>query len=362
MYELTTSPLARRVLLGLFLGALGIGVATVLAPFLIPLAWAGILGYATWPLFLRVERALGGRTTLAATAMTVLVALALVLPLIWLIALLHAESSGVVDALMAALRDDQMKTPAWLAATPLIGSDIARHLDALIANPDRIKVELLELARHLEGQGLALIGGIGRNFAKLGFALFALFFVYQGGRSLMQQSRQLLVTLLGTRADSYLDAMAATTRGVVYGIVLTAIVQGGIAGLGYWAAGLPAPTTLAAVTVLIALIPFGTPLVWGAAGLWLLFTGQTWAGVGLLLWGTLVVSWVDNIVRPIILAGAANIPFILALFGVLGGLAAFGLVGLFLGPVILAVALAVWREWLDDTAPVTKEPGIAVRK
>lgn len=323
MHELTTSPLARRVLLGLFLGALGIGVATVLAPFLIPLTWAVILGYATWPLFLRLERAMGGRNMPAAATMTVLVALALVLPFIWLVALLHAESSGVIDALLAALRDGQMKTPTWLATVPFIGTDIAHYLDALIANPEQIKVELLELARHLESQGLALIGGIGRNAAKLGFALFALFFVYRSGRSLIQQTRQLLVTLLGTRANSYLDAMAATTRGVVYGIVLTA-------------------------TVLVALIPFGTPLVWGAAGLWLLFSGQTWAGLGLLLWGTLVVSWVDNIVRPIILSSAANIPFILALFGVLGGLAAFGLVGLFIGPVILVVALAVWREWLAD--------------
>jgi len=362
MNELTSNPLVRGILLGLFLGALGIGVVTVLAPFLIPLAWAGILGYATWPLFLRLERGLGGRNTLAAAVMTVLVALALVLPFICLIALLHAESGGVVDTLLAALRDGQMKTPAWLAAIPLIGSDIVRYLDTMIANPGQIKVELLELARHLESHGLALIGGIGRNVVKLGFALFALFFVYQSGRTLMQQSRQLLVTLLGTRANSYLDAMAATTRGVVYSIVLTAIVQGAVAGLGYWAAGLTAPTTLAAVTVLIALIPFGTPLVWGAAGLWLLFTGQTWAGVGLLLWGALVVSWVDNIVRPMVLAGAANIPFILALFGVLGGLAAFGLVGLFLGPVILAVALAVWREWLDNKARVTKESGTAVHE
>lgn len=101
-----------------------------------------------------------------------------------------------------------------------------------------------------------------------------------------------------------------------------------------------------AVTALVALIPFGTPLVWGAAAMWLLFSGQTTAGIGLLLWGVLVVSWVDNIVRPIMLSRGSDIPFILALFGVLGGLAAFGLVGLFLGPVILAVALAVWREWL----------------
>ena len=163
---------------------------------------------------------------------------------------------------------------------------------------------------------------------------------------MLAQSRTILTGLLRERADGYLDAVANTTRAVVYGIVLTALVQGLVAGLGYWVAGVPAPATLSAVTVLVALIPFGTPFVWGSAALWLLFTGQTTAGLGLLLWGVLVVSWIDNIVRPMVLARGSNIPFVLALFGVLGGLVAFGLVGLFLGPVILAVALAVWREWL----------------
>ncbi len=352
MRELTSNPLARRVLLGLFLVALGVGVATVLAPFLIPLAWAGILAYATWPLFVRLETALAGRSTLAAAIMTVLMALAVVLPFLWLIVLLRAESVGLADNLMAALRDGQLRAPAWLASLPLLGADIARHFDALAAEPERIKTELLALAGHLDREGMQLLGGIGRNLAKLAFALFALFFVYQSGRNFAAQTRRILVALLGMRGEGYLDAVAATTRAVVYGIVLTALVQGAVAGLGYWVAGLPAPATLAAVTVLLALIPFGTPLVWVTAGLWLLFTGQTWAGVGLLLWGALVVSWVDNIVRPMILAGATDIPFILALFGVLGGLAAFGLVGLFIGPVILAVALAVWREWLEGDADV----------
>jgi len=187
---------------------------------------------------------------------------------------------------------------------------------------------------------------VGKNIVKLGISLFTLFFAYLHGLSLLAQARTVLKGLLRERTDGYVNAVGNTTRAVVYGIVLTALVQALVAGLGYWVAGLPAPVTLMAVTALVALIPFGTPLVWGAASMWLLFTGQITAGIGLLLWGVLVVSWVDNIVRPIMLSRGSDIPFILALFGVLGGLAAFGLVGLFLGPVILAVALAVWREWL----------------
>ena len=136
----------------------------------------------------------------------------------------------------------------------------------------------------------------------------------------------------------------------MYGLVFAALAQGGMAGIGYWAAGLKAPLLLAVFTTLIALlpIPFGTPLVWASIGLWLLLTGHPLPGIGLLLWGTLVVSWVDNLVRPLVISGVTRIPFLLVIFGVLGGLANFGLIGLFLGPVILAISLAVWREWLEQ--------------
>ncbi len=137
-------------------------------------------------------------------------------------------------------------------------------------------------------------------------------------------------------------------------LVATALLQGAVAGLGYWWAGLHAPVLLGAITALVAMIPFGTPFVWGSIGTWLLIRGEVTAGIGLLLWGTLVVSWVDNLIRPLVISSATRIPFLLVMFGVLGGLAAFGLIGLFLGPVILAVLVAVWREWLE-------EPHIRVR-
>jgi len=136
-------------------------------------------------------------------------------------------------------------------------------------------------------------------------------------------------------------------------MVFAALAQGGMAGIGYWAAGLQAPLLLATITTLIALlpIPFGTPLVWSTIGLWLILTDRIAPGIGLLLWGALVVSWVDNLVRPLVISGAARIPFLLVMFGVLGGLAAFGLVGLFLGPAILAVLWAVWQGWLEEQIP-----------
>ncbi|MFM7627349.1 MAG: AI-2E family transporter, partial [Gammaproteobacteria bacterium] len=114
------------------------------------------------------------------------------------------------------------------------------------------------------------------------------------------------------------------------------------------AAGLPAPAFLGALTFLVGLVPFMVPFVWASASLWLFLTGKTVAAVGLCIWGLTAVSWIDNLVRPLVISGATRIPFLLVMFGVLGGLGAFGLVGLFIGPVILAVSVAIWREWLAE--------------
>ncbi len=348
MHELNSHPLTRRVLLALFLAALMIGVWLVLAPFLVPIAWAAILAYASWPAYSRLLRALRGRATLAALLMTLVIAAMAVIPALWLLVVLKVELSSAAGLLSGKLMNGGIPLPLFVTDLPLVGADIAAWFAQATADPASFKAEILALFSHADQAAVSVLGGIGRNLAKMGFALLTLFFAYRSGEGFLAQVARVLESMLGARVRGYLDAVGAATRGVLFGIVLTALVQGAVAGLGYWAVGLQAPAMLAAITVLFAMIPFGTPLVWGSLGLWLLLTGDTGAGVGLLLWGALAVSWVDNIVRPLILAQSIKIPFILAFFGVLGGLAAFGLVGLFLGPVILAVAFAVWREWLEE--------------
>ncbi len=194
-----------------------------------------------------------------------------------------------------------------------------------------------------------MLGDVGRNAAKMGFALITLFFLFRDGEHLLKQIHQVLFRFLGARIDNYLTAVGGMTKAVVWGLIITALAQGLVAGLGYWWTGIPAPMLFGAVTALIALIPFGAPFVWVTISLVLLAEGHYFNGIILILWGSLAVSSVDNLVRPMVISNATRIPFLLVMFGVLGGLAAFGLIGLFLGPVILAVLIAVWQEWLEES-------------
>lgn len=340
----TTSPLTRRVAPWLALAALALLAFTVIAPFLAPLAWAGVLAYASWPLAERVRRRCGDRDTLAASLMTALAGLTLFLPLLWLAWLAQQEVGRAYPALLALLAAPP-ELPAWLRDVPWLGDWLAQQRTLLLADPQGVGAALKAwLAAHL-GEAAAFAGGVGRNLAKLVLVLVILFFFYRDGARIVHELRHVLERFIGQRTHGYLAAAGATARAVVYGILLTALVQGAVAGLGYWVAGLGSPVTLGLLTALLALVPFGTPLVWGASGAWLLAQGETGAAFGVWLWGGAVVSQIDNVLRPLFISSVGAIPFLLVLFGVLGGLLAFGLVGLFIGPIVLAVAWAVWREW-----------------
>jgi predicted PurR-regulated permease PerM len=348
MTDPATATLTRRITLGLLLGGLVLLGYTVLHLFLVPMAWAGILAYSTWPLYQRLRRLLRGNRGGSALLMTVLLTLAFVLPLLWLAALLRSELAAAYGAMAAYLAQGPHELPKLISDIPELGPRLQEFLDQLSGDPAALRAEIAQWVERRAGDMLNVLGGVGRNAGKFGFAIFAVFFLYRDGELLMSQIRRVLYRFLGARVEAYLVAAGDMTKAVVWGLVATALALGMVAGVGYWWAGLEAPLLLGAITALVALIPFGTPFVWGTIGAWLLLTGDLLSGVGLLLWGTLVVSWVDNLVRPLVISNATSIPFLLVMFGVLGGLAAFGMVGLFIGPVILAVLMAVWREWLGE--------------
>ncbi len=339
----------RRVILGLLLGGLLLLAYKVLHLFIVPVAWAAIIAFATWPAYRPLHARLGGHDTLSALLMTLLLSAAFIVPAMWLVLLLRNEAGVAIATLTGQIRKGTLILPDFVRALPWAGDLLQAQIDEMTRDPEAFRLQMTEWVRLGSNRLVALLGDVGRNAAKLGFAMISLFFLFRDGERVLEQVRHVLRHFLGSRVHAYLAAAGSMTKAVVWGLVATALAQGFVAGLGYWWAGMAAPVLLGALTVLIAMIPFGTPLVWGSAGVWLLVSGSTVQGIGLLLWGALVVSWVDNLVRPLVISNATRIPFLLVMFGVLGGLAAFGLVGLFIGPVVLAILMAVWREWIEES-------------
>jgi predicted PurR-regulated permease PerM len=339
---------ARRALLAVLLGALAWLCIVVLRPFIVPVVWAAILAYTSWPVYRHVLQLCRGRPIAAALVMTLLVALVLVAPLLLLTLALQDELATAYQAALA-YRADGATPPAFLHSVPWLGDAVAQALDRYAADPELLRKLLVDWARNSHDEVLAVVGTVSRNVAKLLVAILTVFFFYRDGVQLVRQTGRIVSRFFDDRLDRYLRAAGAMVRAVVLGFLVTAVVQGTIAGIGYAVVGVDAPVALGALTALAAIVPvIGTGLVWGAAALTLVVTGHWWPGLGLLAWGAVLVHPVDNLVRPLLIGKATQMPFLLVMFGVLGGIAAFGLVGLFVGPVVLAVATAVWREWLEE--------------
>jgi predicted PurR-regulated permease PerM len=343
--DLPAAPWFRRAILAAVMVGILLLTYMVLQPFLVPSIWAAILAFVTWPLHIRVCRVIRRRQTLSALVTTLLVSLVIVVPIVWLVLTLQTEAVKAYHEVQTLLATKPV-LPTAVRDLPAVGPWLNERWAELTADPTSLETSLKQWMSRSADEVSGVVGGVGRNLAKLFIALFAMFFFLRDGARFFSQIRSVLEGLLGPQVRSYLKAIGDTTQAVVYALVLAALAQGVAAGIGYWGAGIHAPVFLGAVTALVALIPLATPVMWISLSTWLIVTGHVREGVGLALWGLVVVSWVDNVVRPLVISNATQMPFVLVVFGVLGGVLAFGLVGLFIGPVVLAVSLAIWREWL----------------
>ncbi|PPK75209.1 Ca2+-transporting ATPase [Methylobacter tundripaludum] len=336
----------RQLIPGILLACLLLLGFMVLREFLLTLAWALIIAYVVWPPYRYLRQQLKGNATLSAAVMTTIIAAVLFLTVYWLVAMLQDELKTAYQTLVSDFGQNAYRLPGFISRIPWLGSTAQEWLERLTDDRATVIAQFAAWAQQWSGEFAKFLGGIGRYIMKLGVILVTVFFCFRDGDEAVRQLHQGLVRFLGKYQDVYLEAAGHTTRAVVYGLVLAALGQGMLAGLGYAVAGVQAPVLLGAVTALLALVPMGATLVWMPVGIVLVLTEQPWQGIGLLLWGFLVVSTVDNVIRPLVISGAGRIPFLVVLFGVLGGLSAFGAIGLFLGPVILAVLLSVWQAWL----------------
>jgi predicted PurR-regulated permease PerM len=333
-----------RIGLGLAaLVALLVGVGAVLAPFAKPIVWSLILVSATWPAHRWIRERVGQRRNLAALLATLGLILVVLLPATGLsVALVHE-----LEPLLDLLRDWATgkvtpDVPDAVDNVPIFGEQI-RGLIEESGQPEARR----EWVRAAAGQVREIVA-VGRNvlmnLVGLFLALFTAFFVYRDGEEMLTDVLRLFERVAGRRSWEVTQAVRETVRAVFYGWLMTAAAQGLAAIVGYWIAGLRAPVLLGIASGFAAVIPFGVGLVWLPVVVLLAFKGMWWQALFLTVWFLGFVGLIDNFLRPLFISGPSRVPFILIFFGLLGGLAAFGLLGLVLGPVLLAVMLALWRQ------------------
>lgn len=332
---------------------IAVGAAWVLAPFLAALLFAAVLCLFTWPLFAWIEARLHGRTTLAAGLTTLLLAAAVLLPMSYLAATVADGATQLLALLRAWFAADDWSPPDWLAALPLVGDHLDAYWRKLAASQEelaRLGQQLFEPARKLL---LATVSLIGQGLLELTLVVFIAFFFYRDGRALARRLDSFAAKIGGELGGRMLALAHGTVMGVMIGIVGTAAAQGVVALIGFLIAGVPAALLLGAATFFLSMVPVGPPLIWGGATWWLYSQGEIGWAIFMAIWGVAVISSVDNLVKPILISRSASLPILLIALGVFGGVLAFGFVGIFLGPVILALALTLAENW---SAPAEQAP------
>ncbi len=329
---------------------LAIGCLLILSPFVSAILWALILALATWPALGWLERRLKIRRTAAALLMTLFFLLAFVAPLAMVSWNLADNARDLLDSARTMIDKGPPAPPAWIAKIPLGGLWVEKRWNELLADRPQMIAnaqQLLSPAKNILITSGAYLGQAVFHFL---LSLLVLFFIYRDGESFFKRIQVGASKIVGERSHKLLRVAGDTLQSAIYGIVGTAFAQGVLAGIGFWIAGVPTPLLLAAFTFVLSPVPVGPPLLWGGAALWLFYGGSgTWA-IFMLLWGILVVSSVDNFLKPYLMSRGSNLPLVLILLGVMGGALAFGALGVFLGPALLAVAYTVLGEWSEESA------------
>jgi predicted PurR-regulated permease PerM len=349
-----------RVLMALLLGGIAVGCVVVLQPFFSAILWAGILTFTTWPIYQWFRTHLRLGRILTALLMVLIVAVVVVLPLA------AAVPGGADDAehLRALIQDAVAaglpEAPPWVAGVPAIGPTIAGLWDTWAADLTAMVAFFKPYFGQAAEFALSVLLGVASGVLQFLLALLVAFFFFASGDRLADVLTALMVRIAGARAPRLIAVTGATIRGVVYGILGTAVVQGILCTFGLWLVGIPRPLLLGVIAGGLSVLPIGAPVVWIPASLWLLANGHTWRGLLLFGYALVFVSGADSVIRPYFIARGAQLPFLLTMLGVLGGALAFGLLGVFLGPVLLGVGFTLVLEWaLAEAAPVSGSTAIA---
>src|SRR5437762_23057 len=331
-----------------------VGCLLVLRPFASALLWAVVLCFSSWPFYQRLLKLLRGRRTLAALLMALGMILIIQLPFIVVGMTLADNVKELTAAARTWLDAGPPAPPGWLVKLPVVGQQAGERWQVLAADSSKLleatKRFIEPVASWLLGAGVAIGGGL----LQLALSIFISFFLFRDGLAIAERLTTAAQRIGGVRGTHLLEVAGNTVRGVVYGILGTGLVQALMAGIGFAIAGVPGAALLALLTFFLSVVPVGPPLVWIPAALWLFHQGSTGWGIFMLVWGMLVSS-VDNVVKPWLISQGSDLPFILIFFGVLGGALMFGFIGVFIGPTLLAVGYRLVEEWASAKTELAGE-------
>jgi predicted PurR-regulated permease PerM len=343
-----------RIVIGvLFIALLGFGSLFVLKPFLPALVWATMIVVATWPLLKRVQRAAGGRRWIAVIVMMVALLVILIAPLAAALWTLASQAERLVA--LTHINLSIPGPPAWVAALPMGGEAIADEWQKIAAaGPEALAARFAPYMTEIGKWLAAQLGGLGGILLLLGLTVILCAVLYSTGEIAARGVRAFFRRLDGERGDQSVVLAGASIRAVALGIVVTALVQTVLGALGLLIAGVPYVAVLAALMFICCIVQIGPTLVLlGGVG-WLWYTGDHGWAIALGVWTVLVAS-LDNILRPVLIKRGADLPFLLILAGVLGGLLTLGIVGLFVGPVVLAITYNLLQAWVAEGEPPTRK-------
>ncbi|MCI0753540.1 AI-2E family transporter [Teichococcus vastitatis] len=330
------------------LAALMVGCLLILRPFLSSLLWAGILAFCTWPAFRTLRDRLRLSPTLAALVMVALEMLLVGLPILLATPIRADDVQGLRASAESLIADGLPGLGDKLGGIPWIGAYLQQWSASLQLDFSPVTNFLRPYAGVIAQQALGVLLAILSGLAELVLAILLSFFFYRDGPRMAAGAEAVVSRIAGPQARRLMQLIANVTLGVVYGLLGTALAQGLLTGFGLWIAGVPQPVLLSVIAGVISVLPVGAPLVWLPAALWLLSQGSVGWGIFLLLYGAFGISSVDNVIRPWLISRGADLPLLLTILGALGGVLAFGFLGLFLGPVLLAVGFTLLRDWAEE--------------
>ena len=317
----------------------------VMAPFWSALFWGAVLAFASWPLMRLLTRWLNGRESLAAGILTLGWMLLVAGPLVWLGFNLADHVRDATTFVKDVQLEGLPEAPTWLAGIPLVGERLVGIWDTIDEQGAAMIIAVKPYLGQVGNWLLARSAQIGGGILELTLSIVFVFFFYRDGPRLATFVHRLLERLIGERASYYQELVAGTIQRVVNGVIGTAAAQALLALIGFLIAGVPGALVLCLATFLLSLIPMGPPLIWIPATAWLAWKGDYGMAIFLDIWDTLIISNMDNVLKPYLISRGGNLPLVIVLLGVFGGLMAFGFIGLFIGPTLLALAYSLLVDW-----------------